>query len=335
MKHRVICILCLVLYILTVCTMLSLKIEKEMLVQVEVREVKAFPGLNQSVTLPLSALFGRQLYEVVDGIGWESGLRIRETESFQTNYETEELRIPVSENHRFVLTASRKPAIGELVEIIDWKEIRVSTDRLLAVYPDGVPEHILREDTPIFAENENVLLFYAETADGFFFEHKEKANFDNLSARNWRLYSMNTVEAFLQQVPLIALLAGVIGYILLLWCSAWIISLRTANGSRLCWFTGILSIASLALIGILLAVIDLPAAMLPDTNILQFSYYATELQAVTESLRTLDMHGAAFLGMLRNITVGSTAILCGALALALISILGEIFYICRSRYKKT
>ena len=76
MKRRSLCVICLVLYILISCTILSLKIEKEMLTQVEVLKIKDNGMWGQSVSLPQTVLFedtkGKHLYELIEGSGWES-----------------------------------------------------------------------------------------------------------------------------------------------------------------------------------------------------------------------------------------------------------------------
>ena len=57
MKRRIICIICLVCYILISCTLLSLKIEQEMLTQAEVMNVKGDPLWDQQVSISQAALF--------------------------------------------------------------------------------------------------------------------------------------------------------------------------------------------------------------------------------------------------------------------------------------
>ena len=100
MKRRSLCVICLVLYILISCTILSLKIEKEMLTQVEILKIKDNGMWGQSVSISQTALFedakGKHLYELVEGSGWESGLRVREIpqDSYELDYEKGTIRLP-------------------------------------------------------------------------------------------------------------------------------------------------------------------------------------------------------------------------------------------------
>ena len=294
MKRRSLCVICLVLYILISCTILSLKIEKEMLTQVEVLKVKDKGMWGQSVSISQTALFederGKHLYELVEGSGWESGLRVREIpqDDYELDYEDGTIRLPGGRDYYFIATASRQPVVGELVEIIETKDAEVTSDAFLFVYPLGVPEDFLTPDgLSVKEQSDEAVLVSIENTTTYFFEHKQMGEHQAMNGRDWRIFSQETVRDFWEQLPLVALLAVLLLAVTLLWVFSCIVCTFTDRSKRLFAIMGAISVASLAAICIILSCIDLPAAMLPDTNILNIRHYLGELQIMLSGLETL------------------------------------------------
>ena len=107
MKRRAMCVVCLILYILAACTCLSLKIEEEMRLEADGMTVKGLGMWGQNIEIPMTALFedayGYHLYEVVEGTGWESGLRVSEVspQRYAVDFTNQTVRHSGGEDHVF------------------------------------------------------------------------------------------------------------------------------------------------------------------------------------------------------------------------------------------
>ncbi len=334
MKRRSLCVICLVLYILISCTILSLKIEKEMLTQVEVLKIKDNGVWGQSVSISQAALFederGKHLYELVDGAGWESGLRVREIpqDGYELDYEKGTIRIPGGKDYCFIATASRQPVVGELVEIIESKDTKPTSDAFLFVYPLGVPEDLLVTDgLSIKEQSEEAVLTSTENTTTYFFEHKQMGEHHAMNGRDWRIFSQGTVRDFWEQIPLVVLLAVLLLAVTILWVFSCIVCTFTYHPKRLFAIVGAISVASLAAICVILSYIDLQSAMLPDTNILNIGYYFGELEMMLSGLETLPSALQEFSLVKTAVTNHCAVIVIIGIALTGIAAIGEWIYI--------
>lgn len=337
MKRRCLCIICLVLYILISCTILSLKIEKEMLTQVEVLKIKDKGMWGQSVSVSQTALFedewGKHLYELVEGAGWESGLRVREIpqDGYELDYEKGTIRLPGGKDYCFIMTASRQPVVGELVEIIDSKNAQLRQDTLLFVYPMGRPEgQPDAEGLSVIAQSEKAALREVEHTTACFFEHKQMGKYQSISDADWRIFSMETAYDFWSQLPLAAMLAVLLLAVMILWVFSFSVCVSAYDPKRLFVFTGIIGGVSLRAICLILRNIDMPSAMLPDTNILNLRHYFGELKIMLSGLETIPSAMQAFTELKATVVNQCAAILAVGLLLTGIAILFARKYICRA-----
>ncbi len=334
MKRRSLCVICLVLYILISCTILSLKIEKEMLTQVEVLKIKDKGIWGQSVSISQAALFederGKHLYELVEGSGWESGLRVREIpqDSYELDYEKGTIRLPGGKDYCFIATASRQPVVGELVEIIESKDTALTSDAFLFVYPQGVLEDLLVTDgLSVKEQSEKAVLVTLENTTTYFFEHKQMGEHQAMNGRDWRIFSQETMRVFLEQIPLVVLIAVFLLAVIILWVFSCIVCTFTDHPKRLFAIVGALSVASLAAICIILSYIDLPSAMLPNTNILNVRHYYGELEMMLSGLETLPSALQEFSLVKTAVTNHCAVIVIIGIALTGIAAIGEWIYI--------
>ena len=330
MKRRSLCVICLVLYILISCTILSLKIEKEMLTQVEVLKIKDNGMWGQSVSISQTALFederGNHLYELAEGSGWESGLRVREIpqDGYELDYEKGTIRLPGGKDYCFIATASRQPVVGELVETIEPKGTELISDAFLFVYPQGVPEDLLVTDgLSVKEQSEKAVLATIQNTTTCFLEHKQMGELHAMNGHNWRIFSRETVRDFWVQIPLVVLLAVLLLAVTILWVFSLIVCTFTYHPKRLFAIVGALSVASLAAICIILSHIDLPSAMLPDTNILNLQHYSSELEIMLSGLKTLPSALQEFLSVKTAVANHCTVIVASSLILTGIAAIGE------------
>lgn len=288
MKKKVLCFFSLVLYLLVACTILSHKIEEEMRTQVEI-EVRTTAGSSVPTSLHTQMLFiddqGQHLYEVIDGTGWESGLRIHEisADSWSIQYAIGAyVEVVGGKNYRFVESASRQPPDGRLAQIIETFE--TVDDRYLAVYSGGVPETLeLPENAQITVRNDNALLLNMKNAALPFFAHKVRGTSATLDAAD-RIISLTEAERFLENLPSVTMAALVLAAGLILWAWSCCLSIRADDNKVFLWLNTAAVIASLYLLQSILNNIDLPASLLPSENILDWQHYREEFFLIFNTL---------------------------------------------------
>lgn len=289
MKRRILCVICLLLYILVACTILSLKVEPEMLIQVDVQEIKGANTQKAYIELPMSVLFERFLYEIVEGVGWDSGPRVQlisHTE-YTIDDENEKVLLDTGVDRLLITSASREPVNGELAEVLPEKQEKKS-DQFLYVYPNRIPNDItISRKLEVIEKSHTAILAVKEETDVTFLEHQQKGQFAKMAGEEWRIFSMDDLTAFWQQVPFVVQIMLFLLGIFLLWGVCFAVSTHTARPGWLFTYTGILSILSLLGIQYNLNRIDFPSSMLPDANILHLNHYIYEQKLILQALDTI------------------------------------------------
>ena len=293
MKKKVLCAFSLILYILVAFTFLSLKIEEEMTTLVQVREVDPKKYSGSTVEMPIKVLFQDRdrilLFEVIDGVGWESGLRIQEVPRSTWTFAFQEglVKIPGGDNYyRFVQTASRQPTPGERTVILPSRPARAD-DRYLAVYDLEIPEVLeLPSAVEVAARSDSAILLNATNMIVPFFEHQAKGMAVHTDMAK-RIFSLTDVTQFLETLPLIALLACILLAPLPIWLLSCLLT-RDCHENRYFLLLNIAAVIGLLAATIaLLGKIDLPASLLPPVNIFSFDYYRTEFTQILDALHSL------------------------------------------------
>ena len=290
MKRRILCVICLLLYILAACTILSLKIEPEMLIQVDVQEIKGANTQKAYIELPMTVLFNRGLYEIVEGTGWDSGPRVQliSYTEYTIDDENEKVLLDTGVDRLLITSASREPVNGELVEVLPEKQDKKS-DQFLFVYPNRIPHDItISGKLEVIEKSRTAILAVKEKTDVTFLEHQQKGQFAKMAGEEWRIFSMDDSRAFWQQVPFVVQIMLFIIGVLLLWIVSFVVSTRTARPGWLFAYAGILSVLSLLGIQYNLNCIDFPSSMLPDANILHLKHYIYEQKLISQALETIS-----------------------------------------------
>lgn len=196
------------------------------------------------------------------------------------------------------------------------------------VYPQGVPEDLLDTDgLSIKWQSDKAVLVSTENTTTYFFEHKQMGEHQAINGRDWRIFSQETVRDFWEQIPLVVLLAVLLLAVTILWVFSCIVCTFTDHPQRLFAIVGAISVASLAAICIILSYIDLPSAMLPDTNILNIGYYFGELEMMLSGLETLPSALQEFSLVKTAVTNHCAVIVIIGIALTGIAAIGEWIYI--------
>ncbi len=301
MKKSVLYVFALVLYLLLVCTIVSQKIEVEMQTQVEVSERNFVGRMSGSFSASKDALFvdedGLHLYEVVQGTGWKSGACAKEVSRETWSFSDEKrITIPNGRSYTIVESASRMPLEGSRVEVVKvpgrTKDYVPFADQYLVCYTEGVPgDFDLPEKSKIVAKSDMALLLDMEDIIFPFFERRAKQLSDSMEYDNCRVFSMTAVEAFLEQLPRVAVLGVYLFLPIVLWLCSGIMVKEPAKYKELLWINAGITLFFLAGAGVMLGQIDFPASLLPTNNIFDVSYYRQEFQIIMAAQRSLGLEG--------------------------------------------
>lgn len=316
MKKYVICVTALVLFLLQSCTLLSTKIEKEMLTQVVVHEIAPQEAGKVNINLPAwyqylgdSPFYIKQadvaqlvrndfhLFQLKKGFGWEGDLCIREVDQNTYTFDKMNKRLlgfDETAGWKFIAEASRLPVEGNKVEVLTTKE--KARERYLVIYPDRVPEINWKlKGMTIMAQTGDLLLLEVEKSPQPFLRERAGRELGDLNTPGCEIYSVDTVELFLKNLPLAAgvavlLFAGPVVWVQALcftgdpWKNRWWLMADTLLGLGLLW--GLRT---------LLGRIDLPSDLLPAENILQWSHYSREFSQIFSALA--ETRGSLFESM--------------------------------------
>lgn len=336
MKKNVLYVFSLLLYILVVCTLASQKIETEMTTLAQVRELDSAQYSGKDVEMNLTVLFtdeegGYHLYEVVDGTGWESGLRFQEISGayWTMNPVTNIVKLTVDRDYRLVLSASRQPQPGDAAEILGRPQ--TVSDRYLAIYTKELTGELrLPSSATIAAQSGNALLLNMVNVYTPFLEHRAKCMSVTTDIAD-RIFSLTDVAQFLENIPLAVLLAVALASPVFIWLYSSVL-VRDASRNKGILLANIGLVAGLLCFAVwIMNRIDLPASMLPVSNIFAFDYYSGELSMIFEALRELGDVAPDITGMVDGIRKSALAYAWAGLLLTFAVILTETVIVCCRR----
>lgn len=291
MKRTVICVSALVLWCLVGCTFLAGRIEELMtvsVVMVESKETLLEEG-GSWIAIPGDALVqeedGPHLYSTRAGEGWETGLRIEETDPAMYVYEpSEDLLRLLSEfgGTKYVHYASKPVRAGELAMPT---YPRAGEEDCYLILDPGTADQSLKawETASVLEEKEGLVLVTLKGKQPFLQgQARGELGYD----RESRLYSLGDVRGFFGCFPKIAgMLAAFFSAVLV-----WAVSLRMVKDlskNRL-WLAvhGAVGIGLCLIFRLLLDSVCLPSSLLPADNILDIAHYRKEFQVIFQALES-------------------------------------------------
>lgn len=312
MKRKALCILSLIAYLLIFCTCLAPTVEREMATLADVKHVKKNTRTNTSLPA-YSAQWGKTegLFQIVEGTGWETGSRVQAIAQHYYSAGAGFLKLHPGTEYTVILSASRTPREGDLVQITESRE---SPNEQLIVYcPEGVLYMTpLQNNFTVVQQGEKGVLLQTMSIKMPFLEHRmaESLN-DRIGAEGMRIYSYSDAEQFLRALPRIAVVLGM----LLLGLCFWGCGCRFSQEHRISlWInTGLCALLLICLPGIAGA-IDLPASLMPTDSILDLGHYFREFSNI---FTVLGQVGDVPLVALRTqMLLSCAAIVAGFLVLA-------------------
>lgn len=338
MKKRVLCLFSLILYLLCACTILSLKIEQEGMVEVE-SELRATAESRSATSVRISSVYtdleGDHMYQVVDGTGWETGLRIAEISksSWTLNINPNGLfyaQVSGGEDYRIVLAGSRQPQVGERVRMVE--TFTPVSDEYLGLYPSGVRQPLEPpSNLTVEGVGENAVLFACEDAQLPFLPANIKTS-SVTTDRAQRIISLTEAEQLLRALPSVAVLGAALLFGLVLWAATCCFTLRAERTRGLIWCNTVLIAASLVVLAYAATRFDLPSSMLPPKNLLQWSYYTEEYGQILAALEDMGMEDHVLVSLCPAMVREAVQVLWNGLLAALAVLLAEgalLWALCR------
>ena len=303
MKKTVLCIFSLVLFLLVACTILNAEIEDTMMTHAIVKQES---GNEFTIDLQPSSIFedmmGTHLYGLVEGAGWNTGLRASEVP--ESYYNAEALSCSSFGKWEYIMSASRQPREGERIMI--WalqRDMTKEEDAYLLYYPEGILdfEAMVKEGyiseydyekvmsgLEILEQNEQSMLVRVEKGTLPYTEQMAKTELSVLEGYDWRIYRIKDVEKLLSSLPLIALIAVTLVFPIVLWAFTCVLARKEEENATLIKFNaGVIAAMWLVLL-VLMKIIDLPTSLMPLDNIFDMAHYGQTFDAIFGMLSTMS-----------------------------------------------
>ncbi len=314
MKRTVLCIFSLIFIVVVFCTLISPKAQEEMITLVEAKKTDKNSPLNTNVGEIAIAwkTSERMLYTIVDGSGWETGQRIATVPShYYYDYGTYLAIGPYTE-YRYIYTASRDPVAGDRVKSV---KVRYGNDTYLLWHPETVGElDKLSNSMTLLAKGENTALIACRNGGNPYFEHNMWYTFvRNNVGEEVRVYSLNDVKTFCEDLPWITAIFTALLCSLILWGGTCILTGKDGCGKWAWMGNTLLICVLLGAVPILCNFFDLPASLMPKEAILDIPHYVGEFQRITQSMAALGDYSVQ--GWLNQATTISALIAGGSILL--------------------
>lgn len=284
MKKKALCAFILVFWMLIACTMLSVKVEEQMIPQVTTIEPDRSGYTNPE--LPIDCLqfddYGMHLFTTYEGTGWEAGTRVKEEQA--GSYEIGEETIkPEYAWGTFVQYTSKPLKSGELVEVQRGGD-RIP-DYWLGVFTDDKPDFSsLPEGIAIEEENEKAVLLSVENAQQPYMDGRAKSVVPQLFSAN--AYSFSEMQKFLDTLPYAGLALGLLIAAVTLWACSCFLTKKAKYYKVSLMINFCLGIGMLFCLHLTLGMIDLPSSMLPRQHITDFGYFVREYSEFFNTLKS-------------------------------------------------
>lgn len=334
MKRTVLCFFSYLLILLVFCTLISAKVEDEMMTLVNTRTAEARNG--RSVMIGTISLDWENtenvMYILSEGSGWEDGLRVSFVPSkyYQRLEGDKHVTLGAGTSYLYVYSASREPILGSEVRVVDPGK---GADSYLVWNPEPIESlEGMASYMQVETQTDNALLFSMHGAAFPYFEHNLWYRFREIVGTDVRLYSLHDVQQFTECLPWIAGIAAVLFVSLILWAGSWILQANRGRCTGV-WIANTLVIAALFLcLPWLQRQFDLPASLMPRDYILDFPHYARTFERIKASM---DAFGIPTVREWLSEAGGTCAWIAAAAVLLPVGILIAERLLCRRAEKRS
>ena len=282
MKKNVLRLFSLLLIFLVFFTLVSPKVEEEMATLVDAK-IRKDTGRNIGIS-NIAIIWPESkdvLFNIIEGTGWESGLRIAEIPSIYFDRGEAHITLGPGKEYWYIYSASREPVAGSAVVPV---EISTVADTYLLWHPDSIQNLMIPAGAMELLDTaQNAALIKHDKASAPFFEHNIWYILKNQSGEEIRIYSLNDVRQFTEALPWIAGVLAALLASIFLWAGLWKVGRHQgAIVLRLLLIAG-----AMAMTLWMLEQFDLPASLMPRENILDMPHYLAEFRRITASMDAL------------------------------------------------
>lgn len=287
MKKKALMIFVLLFWMLVACTLLSVKVEEQMIPQVTTVTASRGYSFDSDPEVPLSCLFfdsnGMHLYSTYEGTGWEAGIRVKEESPSSYEVGEESVILTNGWSGTFIEFASKPLKPGELVsEKRGGEQIE---DHWLAVFSQEKPEFSeLPEGVSLEEENDGAVLLSIAKAQQPYMDGRAKSLVPEFF--NAQVYSFAEMRKFLDALPQVGLAAAMILAAVTIWaCCCFMV--KDVKKHWVGLLTGAV-FGLLLLVGLhfVLGSVDLPSSLLPREKITDIGYFYQEYTEFFNALKS-------------------------------------------------
>ncbi len=296
MKKRTVWICALVIYLLVVCLILSWKIDNEMQNQVIIRPITVTEKSTGVFSLSVDCLFpeypATALFRLSPGTGWHDGLRVSrlEPQEYRVDPVLGSVEVLTTKDMQVIRHAAHYPRPGEKARVVQQSS---REDEYLLLYQRFMPPWADTEGFFLMAENETARLLSVADGGDPFMEDQAQERLNKMEFAFWRIYSLRDVERFLEALPMLAGVAAILWAMLVLGVQCCAAAENPEQRRTLRYNAGLEALLMLALT-LLLGHICLPNSLLPKDSILNFRFYARELDTILKALGQLGQERQLF-----------------------------------------
>lgn len=291
MKKKALCIFMLIFWMVAAATLLSIKVEEQMVPQVTIVSPQDNRGSRSA--LPADCLQMDEdgfphLFSTYEGTGWEAGTRVREESG---SYMLTEKGLELDSGWGdYVQYASKPLRSGEIVEVV--RGGKKEADYWLAVFPDGIPEQMgeLPSGMDVAEQSGDAMLISVEKADLPYMTGRVKSLIPE--AAGAEVYSFAEMEKFLDALTAVGLVLGILTAAVTLWvCCCFMAKEPRKN---LAGMIINITLGLLLLVGLFftLRTMELPSSMLPREQITDFGYFYHEYHQFFSALKSFTSPNA-------------------------------------------
>ena len=304
MKKNVLRIFSLLLIFLVFFTLVSPKVEEEMATLVDAK-FRENTGRNIGIS-NIAVIWPESkdvLFNIIEGTGWEGGLRIAEIPSTYFDRGEAHITLGPGKEYWYIYSASREPVAGGAVVPVD---IGTVADTYLLWHPDSIQNLILPAGAmELLDTTKNAALVRHDKASAPFFEHNIWYILKNQAGEQIRIYSLNDVRQFTQSLPWIAGVLAALLASIILWTGLW----KEGRHQGAIVLRLLLIAGAMAMIPWILGQFDLPASLMPKEIMLDIPHYLAEFRRITTAMD--DLGDPTVRNLLMQSAVISAAVLAG------------------------
>ncbi len=289
MKKFVIHLFTLIFIILVVCTFASVFVEEQMTPRVQTTSATEAKEGHQTV-IPIDAVKftdnGSVFYRIEAGTGWDTGDFVSFDQANIMGVEDGKYLCNAQPYTKYVLYFSKPIYDGQEVFRMTGTESH-EADILVILESDEFLSDAFEGETYSLVENfgDGHILIRDKSSREYFFKEKIVSHFEQYGIMVNDAVRLEDFAQLMRNLPLVALLALMLGVMVIFWA----LFFRGIYGRKL--KKTLISIAGeIAAFGVfflLIKIIELPSALLPERAILDFAHYRQQTELITNTLKTI------------------------------------------------